>query len=74
MQSFPAVNSVWRNLKKGTLYKVLYAGTHTETSEALVIYQGIDDNSPADPDEAWCRPLAMWHEKFKPLQSDTVDN
>lgn len=63
--NYPAVNSVWRNLKKRTLYKVLYAGTHTETGEALVIYQGIEENAPADPDDVWCRPLSMWHEKFE---------
>ncbi len=64
---FPAVGSVWRNIKHQTLYKVLYAGSHTETGEPLVVYQGIGDNTPADPDDVWCRPLAMWRDKFEEL-------
>lgn len=62
--AFPAIGSTWLNNKKQTLYKVLYAGTHTETGEALVVYQGVGENAPVDLNEVWCRPLAMWHEKF----------
>lgn len=64
----PVIGSLWRNNKKQTLYKVLYAGTHTETGELLVVYQGIGDNAPAAPDDVWCRPLEMWHNKFTAVE------
>lgn len=65
VKPFPAVNSIWRNHKTQGLYIVRYAGSHTETGEALVVYQGYDNNEPADPDDVWCRPLKMWHDKFE---------
>lgn len=67
-EAYPAIGSIWLNNKKQALYKVLYAGTHTETGEALVVYQGIGDNEPANPDDVWCRPLKMWREKFTEVE------
>ncbi len=64
---FPAIGSLWINNKTQRQYKVLYAGAHTETGEALVVYQGVGENAPADPGDAWCRPVEMWDEKFTPL-------
>jgi hypothetical protein len=65
--AYPATGCLWRNIKTNKLYVVRYAGTHTETSEALVVYRGVADNAPADPNDVWCRPLWMWQHKFKPM-------
>lgn len=41
---------------KGSLYRVLHVGTHTETEEEMVVYQALKDG------RVWIRPLAMWEE------------
>lgn len=51
--------------KKGGLYTRLLDATHSETGEALVIYQGEDGRT-------WARPAAMFNEtdRFIPLKED----
>jgi integrase len=52
--------------KKGGLYTKLMEATHSETEEAMVVYQGDDGRT-------WVRPKAMFEEagRFEPLgQSD----
>ncbi|MEV6683716.1 DUF1653 domain-containing protein [Streptomyces erythrochromogenes] len=41
---------------KGGLYRVLHTARHTETSEVLVVYQGLRSK------DVWVRPLAMFGE------------
>lgn len=42
---------------KGSDYKVLYVGRHSETEEYMVVYH------PAEtPEDIWLRPLAMFDE------------
>ena len=43
---------------KGTIYKIIALGRHSETMEEMVIYQ-----SQANGD-VWARPKAMWSEKI----------
>lgn len=61
---------------KGSLYRVLHIAHHTETHEALVIYQ-----DTAAPDKIWARPQTMFEEdvivdgqtikRFTPVSDDT---
>lgn len=44
---------------KGGLYKVINIAIHTETDEALVIYQGLDTN------KVWARPKEMFEETIE---------
>lgn len=71
--SFPAIGSVWRNLKKDTLYRVLYTGTHSETGESLVVYQEAVGDHTINPNHVWCRPLLLWHLKFERVTEVTVN-
>lgn len=57
---FPAVGSIWLDHSHDRRYKVLYAGCHTETGEALVVYQAIGDDAPVDPDDVLCMPRDRW--------------
>lgn len=42
---------------KGTLYRVIGCGIHTETEEPLVFYHRADR-----PEDMYARPAAMFHE------------
>ena len=42
---------------KGTKYRVVGIGKHTETGEDLVVYSPIDNL-----DKFWIRPLSMWND------------
>lgn len=46
---------LWQHYKGG-VYKVITLANHSETKEALVIYQSIPFGS------IYARPLIMWHE------------
>jgi hypothetical protein len=41
---------------KGSLYKIMCHGTHTETLEKFVIYSAIDN-----PRKIWIRPAIMFY-------------
>lgn len=43
---------------KGTLYRIIDFGKHTETGETMVIYQAIKE-----PDKVWVRPADMFFSK-----------
>lgn len=45
---------------KGGVYKVLMQAINEETSENMVIYSSLDDNTK------WVRPISEFKEKFKP--------
>lgn len=49
-------NGLYRHFKGGE-YRVLGMATHSETGEALVVYQALSDDRPL-----WARPAAMWFE------------
>ncbi|GHF03088.1 DUF1653 domain-containing protein [Streptomyces fumanus] len=42
---------------KGELYRVLHVAQHSETSEQLVVYQGLYGKH-----DIWARPLSMFQE------------
>ncbi len=42
---------------KGGEYRLLFLATHSETSEALVVYHPV-----STPENYWVRPRAMWYE------------
>lgn len=46
---------------KGSVYKVLYIATHTETMEKLVVYKAFD----AIKNDIWVRPLIMFNENVE---------
>lgn len=48
------INEVYHHFK-GTDYKVLYIGTHTETNEKMVIYESLYDK------KIWVRPYDMFN-------------
>jgi hypothetical protein len=50
------VNNHYRHYK-GTLYLVLALAKHSETHEAMVVYQ-----DTTDPNKIWTRPLAMFED------------
>jgi hypothetical protein len=52
---YPMPGELWQHYKGG-VYKVITLANHSETKEALVIYQSIPFGS------IYARPLAMWHE------------
>jgi len=45
---------------KGSLYRVIGVGKHSETLEDLVFYEALYDNPKA---QLWVRPLKMFAEK-----------
>ncbi|MDD4850298.1 MAG: DUF1653 domain-containing protein [Gemmiger sp.] len=47
---------VYRHFK-GNLYRVLFTATHSETGEAMVVYQPLYGAGGY-----WVRPAAMWNE------------
>ena len=52
---------IYKNLKKGTEYRVHFVAKHSETLEDMVIYEALYDNDLA---KFWARPLSMFKEKF----------
>ena len=42
---------------KGNEYRVLYIANHSETLEAMVVYQALYGEM-----KIWVRPLSMWNE------------
>lgn len=42
---------------KGNEYEVVGIAKHSETSEPMVVYKSVVDDS-----DMWVRPLAMWNE------------
>ena len=45
---------------KGNEYRVLYLAKHSETCEAMVVYQALYGKH-----DIWVRPAAMWHESVE---------
>lgn len=45
---------------KGNTYRVLHIAKHSETLEALVIYQDVNV-----PDKVWARPVSMWNDDIE---------
>ncbi len=52
-------DQVYKHSKKGTLYKIIGTGKHTETLEDLVIYECLYDNKIS---KLWCRPSSMFND------------
>lgn len=52
---YPLPGQTYKHYKGGT-YKIITLATHTETKEALVIYQSVPFGS------IFARPLDMWEE------------
>lgn len=53
--NYPLPGEIWTHYKGGT-YKIITLANHTETDEALVIYQSIPFGS------IYARPLEMWED------------
>jgi hypothetical protein len=54
---------IWKH-RKGTHYRVLHIGTHTEIGEELVIYTAVGGSG-----KVWVRPLEMFMDgRFEYLQ------
>lgn len=51
-------NTIWRNNKRGTYYKILYVALHSETLEKMIVYMSVED------DKVWVRPYNMFFKKF----------
>lgn len=67
---YPSEGSLWRNNKTGNIYQVLHSGIHTETEEGLVVYRLAKPKDFVDEKYVWCRPVAMWEEKFTRVKGD----
>ena len=57
--------------KKGNIYRVLYEAKHSETGEALVVYQAMYGKG-----EIWVRPKDMFFEegRFERISDDEAQN
>ena len=54
--NYPQIGKTYRHYKGG-LYKVITMATHSETDEAVVVYQSLLFGS------FHVRPLSMWYDK-----------
>ena len=52
---------IYKNLKRGTEYRVLYNVKHSETLEDMVVYEELSKNELS---QFWVRPLSLFKEKF----------
>jgi hypothetical protein len=57
MQVLPG--QIYKHYKKGTSYKVVALGKHSETLEDMVVYEALYEN---DLSKIWIRPLTMFTE------------
>ena len=55
---------------KGTFYKIIALGKHSETEEDMVVYQSVKNG------DVWIRPKKMWNEKIdsNTLRFTLMDN
>lgn len=53
------VGALYKNSKKGGIYKVLALAKHSESLEDLVIYEAQYENTMS---KVWARPAKMWNE------------
>lgn len=53
---------------KGTIYRVLNIGRHTETDEILVVYESVEH-----PGNVWCRPYRMFASEVDREKYPNVD-
>jgi hypothetical protein len=58
----PQPGQVWKHSKKGSFYKILAVGKHSETLEEMVVYEAQYDNPVS---KIWIRPLSMWNEEVE---------
>jgi hypothetical protein len=58
-------NTLWLNIKRQTVYRVLFVCKHSETLEDFVCYQDVDN-----PEKRWVRPYNLFIEKFKPIENN----
>ena len=54
------VGGIYRHFK-GRYYKVLNLARHSETGDAMVVYQALYEEQAI-----WVRPAEMWLEEIKP--------
>ena len=52
---------IYKNLKKGTEYRIVCIAKHSETLEDMVIYEALYNNELS---KFWVRPLSLFKEKF----------
>lgn len=52
----------YQHTKKGTFYKVLAIGKHSETLEDMVVYEALYDNPTS---KIWIRPKTMFEEEIE---------
>lgn len=70
----PKAGEVWKHFK-GTRYRILAVGKHTESEEPMVVYQDADDSEAP----VWIRPLDMFmhmdvegHSRFWKLPPESL--
>jgi hypothetical protein len=52
---------IYKNLKKGTEYRVVCNAKHSETLEDMVVYEALYNNELS---KFWARPISLFKEKF----------
>lgn len=58
----PQPEQIWKHSKKGSLYKIIAVGKHSESLEDMVVYEAQYENPVA---KIWIRPLSMWNEEVE---------
>jgi hypothetical protein len=53
---------IYKHAKKGTLYRVLAVGKHSETLEDYVVYEALYENPTS---KIWIRPKEMFLEEVE---------
>ena len=62
----PEIGAIYRHYKRGTQYRVIAIARHSETAEALVIYEALYADEKFKLGQIWARPATMFLEFVQP--------